>query len=65
MKVLVDHHQPQPDFDYGISDTTVAPPLSWIYADHLPAGDEHYIDNDIVQCIYAGTMIDTGSFLPL
>ncbi len=63
VKVLIDHHlEPQPVFDFGVSDTTAASTAQLVYEIIYRLGDEHYIDNDIAQCIYAGTMTDTGSF---
>lgn len=63
VKVLIDHHlEPQPVFDFGVSDTSAASTAQLVYEIIYRLGDEHYIDNDIAQCIYAGTMTDTGSF---
>jgi phosphoesterase RecJ-like protein len=63
IKILIDHHlEPQPDFDYGVSDTTAASTAQLVYESIYKLGDEKYINEDMAQCIYAGTMTDTGSF---
>ena len=63
IKILIDHHlEPQPDFDYGVSDTTAASTAQLVYETIYKLGDEKYINQDMAQCIYAGTMTDTGSF---
>jgi phosphoesterase RecJ-like protein len=63
IKILIDHHlEPQPDFDYGVSDTTASSTAQLVYETIYLLGDERYINEDMAQCIYAGTMTDTGSF---
>ncbi|ATL48582.1 DHH family phosphoesterase [Chitinophaga caeni] len=63
IKILIDHHlEPQPSFDYGISDTTAAATAQMIYEIIYKLGDEDLINDAMAQCIYAGTMTDTGSF---
>ncbi|SEW38269.1 phosphoesterase RecJ domain-containing protein [Chitinophaga sp. YR573] len=63
IKILIDHHlEPQPDFDYGVSDTTASSTAQLVYETIYLLGDEKYINEDMAQCIYAGTMTDTGSF---
>ncbi|GAA0565483.1 DHH family phosphoesterase [Chitinophaga japonensis] len=63
VKILIDHHlEPQPDFDYGISDTAASSTAQLVYETLYKLGEEQYITNEIAQCIYAGTMTDTGSF---
>jgi phosphoesterase RecJ-like protein len=63
IKILIDHHlEPQPDFDYGVSDTSAASTAQLVYETIYKLGDEQYINEDMAQCIYAGTMTDTGSF---
>ena len=63
VKILIDHHlEPQPDFDYGVSDTTASSTAQLVYGTIYKLGDEKYINEDMAQCIYAGTMTDTGSF---
>ena len=62
-KVLIDHHlEPQPVFEYGISDTTAASTALLVYETIYKLGDERFINDAMAQCIYAGTMTDTGSF---
>lgn len=62
-KVLIDHHlEPDPDFDYGISDPTAASTALLVFEFIKAMGDEALIDDTIGQCVYAGTMTDTGSF---
>lgn len=63
VKILLDHHlEPQPNFDYGVSDTTASATALLIYETIVKLGDAQYIDNAIAQCLYAGTVTDTGSF---
>lgn len=63
VKILVDHHlEPQPNFDYGVSDTTASATALLIYETIVKLGDAQYIDDAIAQCLYAGTVTDTGSF---
>ncbi|PUZ20663.1 phosphoesterase RecJ domain-containing protein [Chitinophaga costaii] len=63
IKILVDHHlEPQPNFDYGVSDTSASATALLIYEMIVKLGDEQYIDDAIAQCLYAGTVTDTGSF---
>lgn len=63
IKVLLDHHlEPQQVFDYGRSDISAASTSLLVYEFIVEMGDEKLINNNIAQCIYAGTMTDTGSF---
>jgi phosphoesterase RecJ-like protein len=63
VKVLIDHHlEPQEGFDYGRSDITAASTALLVYEFIVETGDENLITNNMAQCIYAGTMTDTGSF---
>nr|WP_295870167.1 DHH family phosphoesterase [uncultured Chitinophaga sp.] len=62
-KILIDHHlEPQPDFAYGVSDTSASSTAQLVYETIYKLGDEKLINLDIAQCIYAGTVTDTGSF---
>lgn len=62
-KILIDHHlEPQPVFEYGVSDTTAASTALLVYETIHKMGEERYINDAMAQCIYAGTMTDTGSF---
>ncbi|WP_160711104.1 DHH family phosphoesterase [Chitinophaga solisilvae] len=63
IKIMIDHHlEPQPGFDYGVSDTTASSTAQLVYETIYILGDEKYINLEIAQCIYAGTVTDTGSF---
>ncbi|MFY0255589.1 bifunctional oligoribonuclease/PAP phosphatase NrnA [Chitinophaga sp. 30R24] len=63
VKILIDHHlEPQPGFDYGVSDTSASSTAQLVYETIYKLGDEQYINLEIAQCIYAGTVTDTGSF---
>lgn len=63
IKVLIDHHlEPQQVFDYGRSDISAASTSLLVYEFIVEMGDEKLIDDNIAQCVYAGTMTDTGSF---
>ena len=62
-KILIDHHlEPQPTFDYGVSDTKASSTAQLVYETLYKLGEEQYITEEIAQCIYAGTVTDTGSF---
>lgn len=63
IKVLIDHHlEPENHFNYGISDVTAASTALLVYEFIVQMGDEKMVNNNMAQCIYAGTMTDTGSF---
>ncbi|HVI43336.1 MAG TPA: DHH family phosphoesterase [Chitinophaga sp.] len=63
VKILIDHHlEPQPSFDYGVSDTSASSTAQLVYETIYKLGDEKMINLAIAQCIYAGTVTDTGSF---
>lgn len=63
VRVILDHHlDPQAGFDYGVSDVTAASTCLLVYEFIADMGDQGLITNDMAQCIYAGTMTDTGSF---
>ena len=63
-RILIDHHrEPQEEvFTYGISDTGKSSTCEMIYDFIMAAGGEDKITIEIAECIYAGTMTDTGSF---
>lgn len=63
-KILIDHHQEPdtPNFDYGISDTGKSSTCEMIYDLIAEAGYSGHISIPIAECLYAGTMADTGSF---
>ena len=63
-KILVDHHQ-QPDekaFDYGISDVLKSSTSEMVYDIIIASGHANMINKEIMECIYAGIVSDTGSF---
>jgi phosphoesterase RecJ-like protein len=63
-RILIDHHQ-QPDqdgFAYGISDTFKSSTSEMVYDFIRDSGYGKLIDIPIAECLYAGTMADTGSF---
>ncbi|MBV7529957.1 bifunctional oligoribonuclease/PAP phosphatase NrnA [Chitinophaga sp. sic0106] len=63
VKILIDHHlEPQPNFDYGVSDTSASSTAQLVYETIYKLGDDKLINLDIAACIYAGTVTDTGSF---
>ncbi|MBX5439259.1 MAG: bifunctional oligoribonuclease/PAP phosphatase NrnA [Thermoflavifilum sp.] len=63
IKVIIDHHlQPDPVFAYGLSDAQASSTAELVYEVITGWGDRSLISNEIAQCIYAGTMTDTGSF---
>jgi len=63
-KILIDHHrEPQTEvFAYGVSDTGKSSTAEMIYDLIIASGNEDKITPEIAECIYAGTMTDTGSF---
>jgi len=63
-KILIDHHQ-QPDeksFDYGISNVEKSSTCEMIYDLIIDSGHAEKINHEIMDCIYAGVVADTGSF---
>lgn len=62
-KILIDHHlQPADTWAYGISLPDKSSTCEMIYDFINSAGDNELIDNQIAECIYTGTLTDTGSF---
>jgi bifunctional oligoribonuclease and PAP phosphatase NrnA len=63
-RILIDHHrEPQTEvFAYGVSDTGKSSTCEMIYDLIVASGHEDKITPEIAECIYAGTMTDTGSF---
>jgi phosphoesterase RecJ-like protein len=63
-RILIDHHrEPQTEvFAYGISDTGKSSTCEMIYDFIVASGNDGKITPEIAECIYAGTMTDTGSF---
>lgn len=64
IKILIDHHQ-EPEttaFTYGISDTSKSSTCEMVYDFIKGSGRMDLLNQDIMQCLYAGVMGDTGSF---
>jgi phosphoesterase RecJ-like protein len=62
-KVLIDHHLEPEDFaDFVQWDTTAASTAELVYRLIRELNDEHKVDPDIANCLYAGLMTDTGGF---
>jgi bifunctional oligoribonuclease and PAP phosphatase NrnA len=64
IKVLIDHHM-EPDtafFNYGLSQPELSSTCEMIYNFICDNNDQALITKHIAECIYAGTMTDTGSF---
>jgi len=61
--VNIDHHQDPKDFaDFRYWSTKAAATCELVYELIVALGDQHYIDKDIADCLYAGIMTDTGGF---
>jgi phosphoesterase RecJ-like protein len=63
-KVLVDHHE-EPDeaaFDYGVSNPAKSSTSEMIYDLIVESGNGDKINLAVAECLYAGTVADTGSF---
>jgi bifunctional oligoribonuclease and PAP phosphatase NrnA len=63
-RILIDHHrEPQTEvFAYGISDITKSSTCEMVYDFVVTSGHAEKLNNDMMQCLYAGVMGDTGSF---
>ena len=63
-RILIDHHrEPQTEvFAYGISDTGKSSTCEMIYDFIVDSGHADMINKEVAECLYAGTMTDTGSF---
>ena len=62
-KILVDHHLEPEDFaDFAYWSTSAAATAELVYQLIYDMGDEHMVDKDMADCLYAGIMTDTGSF---
>ena len=62
-KVMIDHHLfPDESFDYGISLPSKSSTCEMVYDYIVSNGDGALITLPMAQCLYAGTMTDTGSF---
>ena len=62
-KVLIDHHlEPENFADFVQWDEKAASTAELVYALINELHDDHYVDGDIANCLYAGLMTDTGGF---
>ncbi|HNK27384.1 MAG TPA: DHH family phosphoesterase [Ferruginibacter sp.] len=63
-RILIDHHQePQVAvFAYGESNTAKSSTSEMVYDFIVASGHADKINEDIAECLYAGSMTDTGSF---
>lgn len=62
-KVLIDHHLEPEDFArFTRWSTDAAATAELVHGLIVDLGEEHLIDKDIAECLYAGIMTDTGSF---
>lgn len=62
-KVMIDHHlQPEDFAEFVKWDVQSASTAELIFSLICELGDEHLIDANIANCLYAGLMTDTGSF---
>lgn len=62
-KVMIDHHlEPEVFADFVKWDVRAASTAQLIFNLICELGDEHLIDANIADCLYAGLMTDTGSF---
>jgi phosphoesterase RecJ-like protein len=62
-KVLIDHHlEPENFADFEQWDVTAASTAELVFDLIYQLGDDHLIDGDIANCLYAGLMTDTGGF---
>ena len=64
LRILIDHHrEPQTEvFAYGISDAGKSSTCEMLYDFIIHSGHADKLSNDMMQCLYAGVMGDTGSF---
>lgn len=62
-RLLIDHHlEPEKFADFEQWDDTAASTAELVYALIRDLDDEHKVDRDIANCLYAGLMTDTGGF---
>ncbi len=64
VRVMIDHHQ-EPDSDFckiTFSDPNCSSTSQMIYELMDAMGDDKLLSKDIASCLYAGIMMDTGSF---
>ena len=62
-KVMIDHHLEPEDFaDFVQWDSKSASTAGLVFSLIAELGDQHKMDADIADCLYAGLMTDTGGF---
>ena len=64
IKILIDHHQ-EPEtaaFVFGVSDTAKSSTCEMVYDFVKGSGRMDLLTNEMMQCLYAGVIGDTGSF---
>lgn len=62
-KIMIDHHlMPAPVWHYGLSRPDKGSTCELVYDFINMAGDNDLIDKSIAECLYTGTLTDTGSF---
>lgn len=62
-KILIDHHlHPADVWQYGVSEPKKSSTCEMVYDFIQLAGDGGMISKDIAECIYTGSLTDTGSF---
>ena len=63
-KILIDHHLlPEVDvFAYGVSEPEKSSTCEMVYDFILSDHGQHFLSQEVMQCLYAGLMTDTGSF---
>ncbi|MBY0479383.1 MAG: DHH family phosphoesterase [Chitinophagaceae bacterium] len=63
-RILIDHHrEPQTEvFAYGVSNVTKSSTCEMVYDFIVESGHKDKFSNEMMQCLYAGVMGDTGSF---
>jgi len=61
--VMIDHHTHPSDFDaYRYYDVSASSTCELVYRLALEAGWSTHIDAEVAECLYCGTMTDTGNF---
>lgn len=62
-KVLIDHHLDPDDFaDFKYWTTDAAATAELVYQLIAELGEDHLVDKNLAECLYAGIMTDTGNF---
>lgn len=63
-RILIDHHrEPQTEvFAYGVSNVNKSSTCEMVYDFIVESGHKDKLSNEMMQCLYAGVMGDTGSF---